>query len=94
MNKIELISGVFVKQAGSSSMGFEAAKDIVLPLAGSAALAAALGTGLGYGTGKLTAPGITTISNLRKEEEYNAQKRAIDELKTRIATKRARLQSI
>ena len=88
MNKIELISGVFVKQAAGVPY------DLALPLLGSTAVAGIAATGLGYGAGKLTAPGITTISNLRKEEEYNAQKRAIDELKTRIATKRARLQSI
>ena len=83
MNK--LTKGILVKESGAPEP---------LQIAGAALGAGAVGTGLGYGLSKITAPSVASVKNLRKEEEYHAYKTAIDEVKARLAARKQQAQGI
>jgi len=84
---IQVTDGIFIKEAASPA-------EAALPIAGASALTGVGGTGLGYGLARLTSPSVESVDNLRKEEQYQTYKNAINELKYRIAEKKQRLQGI
>ena len=88
----KLTNGILVKEAVLEQVVNKTPS--LIPLAGAALGAGALGTGIGYGAAKLTAPSIASVQNLRKEEEYHAYKKAIDEVKTRLAARKQQVQGI
>lgn len=87
----ELIPGVILKKAADTDLGSLVNLGRLL-MVGS--LATGVGTGLGAGLAHVTSPSVASMENLRKEELTSAYSRAVEEVKARIAARKARMQNI